>query len=772
MDKSAETETSATLRLQLLVNGVVQGVGFRPFVYRIATELMLAGSVQNGPRGVTIEIEGQPEATNSFQQRLKSELPPQARIDSIEVLSIAPIGGHLFQIIHSAHDGNAATLIPPDIATCDECLREMFDVNDRRYRYPFINCTNCGPRYTIVRSVPYDRPFTSMSSFTMCPDCQREYDNPSDRRFHAQPNACPLCGPRVTLCMADGSAVEGDPISQTVALLKAGKIAAIRGVGGFHLAVDGSIESAVVGLRRRKGRAEKPLALMAPDIATIEIYCTVTTQERDLLLSPQRPIVLLRRKGNSELAPSIAPGQHFLGFMLPYTPLHHLLLRDNFRALVMTSANLSEEPIAIGREEALHRLRDIADCFLFHDREILQRCDDSIVRIQADEPRIIRRSRGYVPLPVALKHPTSTPILAVGAELKNTVAISRGKEVFLSQHIGDLDNPSALGFFEECIAHLEQTLDVMPEAIAYDLHPEYLSTQWANRQKLPSISVQHHHAHLASVLAENRYLGKAIGIILDGTGFGTDGTIWGGELLYGDAAGFTRSAWLEPVPMPGGALAIKHPWRMAFGFLYQSYGDSLLELDLPLVNKHQSEIPLLTQMMRKRINSPLTSSCGRLFDAVAAMLGFDREVAYEAQAAIGLEMLCDQEAVRKSVGFSANAPITVAGGVIEIRSLITGVVEAVLNGQPREEIAADFHRNIIELWVQAAIRERQRIGCNTVALSGGVYQNSLILGTMVSRLSEEKFAILTHRQLPTNDGGIALGQIAVADAHFRRQRSK
>ncbi len=771
MDKSTETETSASLRLRLLVNGVVQGVGFRPFVYRIATELMLTGSVQNGPRGVTIEIEGQPQAINTFQHRLRAEQPPQARIDSIETSHIAPTGGRLFQIIHSAHDGSAATLIPPDIATCDDCLREVFDANDRRFRYPFINCTNCGPRYTIVRSVPYDRPFTSMASFTMCPACQREYDNPADRRFHAQPNACPVCGPQVTLCGVDGSPVQGDPIAKTVALLKEGKIVAIRGVGGFHLAVDATNESAVVRLRQRKGRAEKPLALMAPDLATVETYCAISDKERKLLLSPQRPIVLLGRKDAGDLAPSVAPDQRFLGFMLPYTPLHHLVLRGNFKALVMTSGNLSEEPIAIGNEEAMHRLREIADYFLIHDREILQRCDDSIARVQADEPRIIRRSRGYVPLPISLPQPTSLPILAVGGELKNTIALSRGREVFLSQHIGDLDNPSALGFFEESIAHLEQTLEVMPEVIAYDLHPEYLSTQWANRQKLPSISVQHHHAHLVSVLAENGYAGKAIGIILDGTGFGTDGTIWGGELLYGDAAEYTRSAWLEPVPMPGGALAIKHPWRMAVGYLYRAYGDSLLDLNLPLIERHRSELPLLIQMMQKKINSPLTSSCGRLFDAVAAILGFDRDVAYEAQAAIELEMLCDQEAVRKSNGFAAVTPITVAGGVIETRSLITHIIEAVMNGVPRERISADFHRSTIELWVQAAIRERQRTGFSTVALSGGVYQNNLILENMVSRLTEEKFAILPHRQVPTNDGGIALGQIAVADAYFSRQRS-
>ncbi len=771
MDRSAETETSASTRLRLLVNGVVQGVGFRPFVYRIATELALAGSVQNGPRGVTIEIEGRPGLINSFEHKLKTELPPQARIDSIESLFISPTGGRLFQIIHSAHDGNAATLIPPDIATCDDCVREMFDANDRRYHYPFINCTNCGPRYTIVRSVPYDRPFTTMASFTMCLACQREYDNPADRRFHAQPNACPVCGPQVTLREIAGALVQGDPIPQTVSLLREGKIVAIRGVGGFHLTVDATNESAVVRLRQRKGRAEKPLALMAPNIATIEDYCEISKRERELLLSPQRPIVLLHRRDSRDLAPSVAPDQRFLGFMLPYTPLHHLLLRGNFRTLVMTSGNLSEEPIAIGNEEAMHRLREIADYFLLHDREILQRCDDSIARVQADEPRIIRRSRGYVPLPISLPHPTSVPILAVGGELKNTVALSRSNEVFLSQHIGDLDNPSALGFFEECIAHLERTLEVMPEVIAYDLHPEYLSRQWANRQKLPSISVQHHHAHLASVLVENGFAEKAIGIILDGTGFGTDGTIWGGELLCGDASEFTRSAWLEPVPMPGGLLAIKHPWRMAIGYLYQSYGDSLLELNLPLVERHRSELPLLVQMMQKKINSPLTSSCGRLFDAVAALLGFDREVAYEAQAAIGLEMYCDQEAVRKSIGFPAVAPTTVAGGVIETRSLITGVVAAALNGQPREKIAADFHRTIIELWVQAAIRERKRTGSNTVALSGGVYQNNLIFEKMVGRLTEEKFAILTHRNVPTNDGGIALGQIAVADAYFRRQRS-
>ncbi|MBK7142918.1 MAG: carbamoyltransferase HypF [bacterium] len=770
MEHSTGTDSSPLARFRFLVNGVVQGVGFRPFVYRIATEEALTGTVQNGPNGVTIEVEGSAHAIARFRHRLQSELPPQSRIDSLESVSVGLTGESHFQIIHSAHDGAAATLIPPDIATCDDCLRELFDRSDRRFAYPFINCTNCGPRYTIVRSIPYDRPYTSMSTFTMCPSCQGEYDDPADRRFHAQPNGCAICGPRVRLCQADGTSVMGEPIPTAVDLLKTGLILAIRGVGGFHLAVDAGNETAVQRLRDRKGRAEKPLAMMAPDITTIENFCILSDHERALLLSPSRPIVLLKSREATGIANAVAPGQQYLGFMLPYTPLHHLLLRGNFTALVMTSGNLAEEPIAIGNQEALDRLKDIADYFLLHDREILQRCDDSIARIQGSQPRLIRRSRGYVPLPVTLAESTIKPILAVGAELKNTIALSRGNQIFLSQHIGDLDNPTALAFFEQSISHFEQIHEIVPEAIAYDLHPEYLSTQWAQKQALPSVSVQHHHAHLAAVLAEHKHVGKAIGIILDGTGYGTDGTIWGGELLFGDASGYVRSAWLAPVPMPGGGLAIKQPWRMALSHLYSSIGENIADLDLPVVAQHRQEIPLLTQMIQKKINSPLTSSCGRLFDAVAALLGYNREIAYEAQAAIGLEMLCDHSAVRASKGYSSALEQIPASGALTTAPLILSIVEDLRRGIARSHIAADFHRSVVEVWVKAAREARTRYNCNTVALSGGVFQNDLLFELMVDRLSAEQFTVLTHLQVPTNDGGIALGQITVANAHFRRER--
>jgi hydrogenase maturation protein HypF len=771
MDRGAGLAKTTRVRVRYHVNGVVQGVGFRPFVYRIATEEGLGGTVKNGPSGVIIEVEGTEPAIASFALRLKKDLPSQARIASLESNSMVPTGEIRFQIIQSDHDGSAATLIPPDLATCDDCTRELFDSKDRRYRYPFINCTNCGPRYTIVRSIPYDRPQTSMSRFTMCPACQKEYDDPSDRRFHAQPNGCSICGPRVTLLDSEGATVDGEPVEMTIVLLRQGKILAIRGVGGFHLAVDASNDAAVRLLRQRKGRAEKPLALMAPDIEMIERYCNVSDEEKKLLQQTSRPIVLLSRKETTGLAESVAPNQQYLGFMLPYTPLQHLLLRGNFDALVTTSGNFAEEPIAIGNQEALERLSSMADYFLLHDREILQRCDDSIVRLQAGSARITRRSRGYVPLPIMLSSPTSIPILAVGGEMKNTIALSRRNEVFLSQHIGDLDNPSAMDFFKETITHLEQTLEIIPEGIAFDLHPEYLSTQWAQKQPIAGVSVQHHHAHLASVLAENRHIGKAIGIILDGTGYGTDGTIWGGELLVGDASSYDRFAWLEPTPMPGGSLAIQQPWRMAIAHLCTTAGNDLMNLDLPIIKQHASEIPLLSQMMQKKINSPLTSSCGRLFDAVSALIHFERDIAYEAQAAIELEMLCSTNDVRNAKGYLGGLSSSQLRGPISLSFFFSSIVDDLKSGKSKSAIAAEFHRTIVELWLKAAMAAREQSGLTTVALSGGVYQNSILFELMIDRLTEEQFTVLTHHQVPTNDGGLALGQIAVADTHFRLGRS-
>jgi hydrogenase maturation protein HypF len=760
----------ATFRRERIhVNGIVQGVGFRPFVYRLAHECKLGGYVNNASDGVLIEVEGAPEALEEFHTRFRREAPPLSRIVDFKIEEIPACGDTLFSITASRHDALPATLIAPDVAICDDCRRELFERQDRRYRYSFINCTNCGPRYTIVHGIPYDRANTSMRVFPMCSACEREYHDPANRRFHAQPNACPACGPQLTLLNQQGQKIENeDPLEAAVSLLRAGKILAVRGLGGFHLAVEAHNETAIQELRRRKGRVEKPFAMMAPDIASIEKFCLVSTEERELLLQHTRPIVLLRARPDHKLAASVAPNNQYFGFMLPYTPLHELLLHDNFDALVMTSGNFSEEPIAIGNEEAIERLASLADYFLLHNREILQRCDDSIVRVAAGESRMIRRSRGYVPAPVFLASPLRKRILACGGELKNTVALARDKTIFLSQHIGDLDNPAALAFFENSIAHLQRILEITPELIAHDLHPEYLSTKWALQQKhVALVGVQHHHAHLVSVMAENDVDEKTIGIILDGTGYGADGTIWGGEVLIGEAHDFERFAWLQPVALPGGAAAIHQPWRMAISYLYAAYGNKLFELDLPFMRRHRkNDVEIILQMIERRLNSPLTSSCGRLFDAISALLDVRQEVNYEAQAAIELEMIADENHPEV---YSEALTKQQLEGPISIMPLIKSIVEDVQAKVPRARLAARFHRTLIELFVQAARQAKKITGINRIGLSGGVYQNAFFFSNMLRRLQEEGFEVLAHRQVPANDGGLALGQVVIADAIAKSQ---
>jgi hydrogenase maturation protein HypF len=761
MDPSASHEQ--LLRRRVRVEGIVQGVGFRPFVYRLATDLGLAGFVLNDADGVLVEVEGTPTGIDSFVRRLEREAPPLSKITRVDSAVIQYLNESAFMIRPSRSDEEPLTLIPPDVAVCDDCLRELFDPRDRRYRYPFINCTNCGPRFTIVEGIPYDRPNTSMKRFTLCPECSREYHDPADRRFHAQPNACPVCGPRLTLKSGAETIPSDDPIADCVELLRSGRIVAIRGVGGFHLAVDADNEGAVAELRRRKGRAEKPLALMTADVDTVRRRCILSEYEESLLRHYRRPIVLLKRKPDNDIAEAVAPGNKYLGFMLAYSPLHHLLLRDNFDALVMTSANYSEEPIAIVNDEALQRLRELADYFLLHDREILQRCDDSIMRYVSGAVRPIRRARGYVPEPVFISEPVKRPILACGGELKNTVALARGKTVFLSQHIGDLDNPSALEFFEHCIALHKSILGIEPDLIACDMHPEYLSAKWAKRQNLPVVEVQHHHAHLVSVMAENGVQEKTIGVILDGTGYGIDGTIWGGELLIGDAGDFSRYAWLDPVPMPGGASAISEPWRMGISYLRHTFGREFKLLDLPLIREMEPpKLDIIARMMEREINSPLTSSCGRLFDGVAAILGMRSKVSYEAQAAIELEMLATDAALSAiSIGAPSGA------GPLDIRPIIRHIADGVLTGRAKSELAAEFHVMLAELFVDAAVSARKETGVKIVGLSGGVYQNELFFARMLKRLESEGFRVLTHTQVPANDGGIALGQAVIADAKFR-----
>ncbi len=749
---------------RLEINGIVQGVGFRPFIHQLARRHDLAGEVANTATGVSLTIEGPPERIQAFIDELPDRTPPLAHIVEVSQTPVEMRGFETFSIVHSRKTAARATLISPDVMVCEDCLAEMRDPANRRHRYPFINCTNCGPRYTIIEDIPYDRPKTTMRSFSMCPACRAEYDDPADRRFHAQPNACPVCGPRVTLCEAGGSVVEtDDPIVEAARRLKAGRIVAIKGLGGFHLAVDAVNEAAVKRLRRRKHREEKPLALMCWNLIQIRAIAEVGPDEEKLLTSIHRPIVLLKKKAAIPIAPSTAPGNRCLGIMLPYTPLHHLLLDEGFTALVMTSANLSEEPIVKDNREAFERLDGIADDFLIHDRDIYLRGDDSIVRHSAGQMRPLRRSRGYVPVPVFLKDELP-PLLACGAQLKNTICLTRGRQAFVSQHIGDLENRATDDFFRLTIDHLKRILDISPQAVACDLHPDYPSTRYAREiDDLPVIEVQHHHAHIAACMAENKADGPVIGLALDGTGLGTDGTIWGGEVLIADYESFTRAAYLEPVAMPGAGVAVREPWRMAVSHLQAAYGEDTPEDNLPLAlladNQHRS---IARQMMKKGINCPLTSSLGRLFDAVAALVGLRGRVSFEGQAAMELEAIMDEtESGIYEFSWEENADKAL---VIPGTPLIRAVVGDCLKGAVPGTISARFHNTLVILFNELCKELRQRTGIDRVALSGGVFQNDRLLTGLSSALEKSGFDVLTHGLVPTNDGGLSLGQAVVAGA--------
>lgn len=745
------------MRRRIHVSGIVQGVGFRPFVYRLARQFHLTGFVLNDQQGVLIEIQGDATQTQCFIEALKPQAPPLARVLSIVKQDIPTQPESDFSIHFSQRFGARQTLISPDIAVCDHCLAEMQDANDRRYRYPFINCTHCGPRFTIVHSLPYDRPNTSMAAFQMCPACQEEYDDPLNRRFHAQPVACPVCGPGLSLVDCQGQAIATENAMAMVwELLAEGKVIAIRGLGGFHLCVDPFHPAGLDALRRRKGRAEKPFALMAARLEVVKKYTLVDAEEEALLCSCARPIVLLQERGGHGFPQGVAPQQRYLGFMLPYTPLHHLLLSGPFEMLVMTSGNHSEEPIAVSNSEALERLRDLADAFLLHDREILQLCDDSIVRVMTGKSRLMRRARGYVPMPVLLKKRLPRAVLACGGELKNTIALGREDQVFISQHIGDLDNPRALELFHHHIGHWQTILEIEPEVIACDRHPDYFSSQWARSQKQkPLIEVQHHHAHLVAAMAENQVQAPCIGIILDGTGYGMDGTIWGGEVLSGDALGFQRHAWLMPVAMPGGNQAVRQPWRMALAYLHAARVDWQ---EVPgLQDRPAGEMEIVLKMIERRIHAPMTSSCGRLFDAVAALLGLCEEIHYEAQAAILLEMA----ATGQAAGPYPLEPAS-ALGPLDANGLTRTIIDDLRAHTPIEMIAARFHGTLVELFVHSARAVRERNGLDRIVLSGGVYQNVLFFERMHQRLQEEHFQVITHTQVPCNDGGLALGQAVIA----------
>ncbi|MGB8261150.1 MAG: carbamoyltransferase HypF [Terracidiphilus sp.] len=765
----------AVRRCRVLVRGVVQGVGFRPFIYRLAQEERLAGFIGNDTDGVTIEIEGTETGTAEFLRKLRVELPPLARIDAVAVSEIAALGEPGFRIVASEVLGRVATGIPADAATCADCLRELLDPADRRYRYPFLNCTNCGPRFTITRRIPYDRPQTSMGKFPMCPACQREYDDPLNRRFHAQPNACWQCGPRVWLCGADGvEGVQADAaVRATIEGLLAGQVLAIKGIGGFHLSVDATSAGAVERLRQRKRRYGKPLAVMVRDLEAARRLCLLTAAEEELLMTPARPIVLARRREGCAVAASVAPGIPWLGVYLPYAPLQHLLFADpRIEALVMTSANLSEEPIAIDNDEARARLCEIADAFLMHDREILQRCDDSVASVVDGAPQLVRRARGFVPLGVELPM-DAPPLLAVGGHLKNVFALARGRHVYQSQHLGDLENLTGLEFFKESLDHLMRTFEIEPKAVAHDLHPGYLSTQWAREwaaeRGLESIGVQHHHAHIAGCMAEHGIEGLAIGLALDGTGYGTDGTIWGGEVLVCGPEGMTRFARLTPIPLPGGDAAVREPWRVAFSALRSAGLDH--ESSAALSGASAQEARIVERMIERGLNAPMTSSLGRLFDAVAAVVLGRRTVDYEAQAAIELEgAAVDEEDCCAPVEWAAELASS-EDGLLEIgmKAMWRALLDEMRRGAPTQRLAARFHAAVAQAFVRAAVVARESTGIAQVALSGGCLHNRRLARQLRAGLEAEGFAVYQHSRVSPGDGGLSYGQAAVAARMLSRR---
>ena len=753
---------------RVAVRGVVQGVGFRPFVYRLAHHHNLKGWVRNTSGSVDIEVEGDEESLDNFLIDLKTKAPPMARIESVETAFYPPDGYAEFQILKSLSQEGKRQLVSPDIATCEDCKQEIFHPSDRRFHYPFTNCTNCGPRFTIIKDIPYDRPKTTMHQFKMCPECQREYDDPLDRRFHAQPNACPKCGPRLELVNNSGNTVESDDVIKAAGeLLKAGKILALKGLGGFQLACDATNEEAVNLLRSRKRRPSKPLAVMVATLAEAEKHCLVSPEEGRLLQSSESPIVLLRWKHTlSNISPAVAPGLKYLGVMLPYTPLHHLLLREVRLPLVMTSGNLSEEPIAKDNDEALVRLSGTADYFLWHNRGISSRYDDSVYMVEG-EPQALRRARGYAPYPIFLPFP-SKQVLACGAELKNTFCLTKDEHAFLSQHIGDMENEETLEHFENTIELYKNLFRLEPEIIAYDMHPEYLSTKYALQTGaetgLSLVPVQHHHAHIVSCLVENKVEGPVIGVAFDGTGYGTDGTIWGGEFLVADWRSCQRAGHLEYVPMPGGEVAIKKPYRMALSYLYTLLGEDFALEGLPFSKLDPNELDIIKQQLKRGINCPLTSSAGRLFDAVSALVGVREEIDYDAQAAIELEMIAPDE-VR---GLKPNCyPFSIVehqgSRVVKLGELFSAVVQDVKNQTPVPIISLRFHNTAARIVVEMCKMIARENGITQVALSGGVFQNRLLLSLTTAALQRENFRVLTHHLVPCNDGGVALGQAVIAN---------
>ena len=747
-------------RAEIGITGIVQGIGFRPFIYNLAQKHLIRGWVLNNEKGVLIDAESEDGNLDRFIQDIPKLAPPLARIESFDVTYLEPFGYTTFEIRKSEEAQEKFVLISPDVATCDQCLSELFSPKNFRYRYPFINCTLCGPRFTIIQDIPYDRHKTTMDPFIMCPVCQKEYEDPLDRRFHAQPNACPACGPSLRLEDREGKEVPGDPIVKTLDLLSEGRIAAIKGLGGFHLACDARNRDAVSSLRSRKLREDKPFAVMCQNIEEVREHCEVNEEEEKLLLSVERPIVILNRRENSPVAHAVAPYQDTLGVMLPYSPLHHLLLNGRLKTLVMTSGNVSDEPISYKNEEAFRHLSNIADYFLFHNREIHMRCDDSVTRIFDGKPYILRRSRGYVPFPIKLSFPFDM-ILACGGELKNTFCLTRGQYAFMSHHIGDLENLETLTSFEEGIEHFKKLFYIEPKAVAYDLHPDYLSTQYAlSIPGIPKMGVQHHHAHIVSAMAENEIEGDVIGAALDGTGFGLDGTVWGGEFIKANLREFDRLAHLRKVPMPGGSMAIKEPWRMAMVYLLEAFGEEATKLKIDLMKRiDRGKWDILKKAINKKVNTPLTSSMGRLFDAVSSLLSIRDEVHYEGQAAIEMEMIADH-GVREEYSFrNHNDEVPM---VIDPVEMIRGIIRDLMDGLSASKISGKFHRTISRMIIDTCETIRSKEKLNRVVLSGGVFQNIFLLSLVTEDLKRSGFDVYTHHLVPPNDGGISLGQAVVA----------
>ncbi len=757
-----------TARKKLRVSGVVQGVGFRPFVYRLAIKHHLSGHVLNTSSNVELEIEGPPAALDAFLQDLVSETPVLACLREVVAEDAIPLGEKIFSILESLDCGQTAAVIPADVALCPDCAAEINTPQDRRYLYPFTNCTNCGPRFTIIKNLPYDRAQTTMAGFTMCEDCREEYQNPLDRRFHAEPIACPGCGPNLWL-EYEGQRWEDNALTKAGELLWAGNILAVKGLGGFHLACDARQDAAVELLRRRKGRQDKPFAVMVRDLGVAEEICELTEADKNLLASPSNPIVLVRRRTASGLANGLAPGNTYLGLMLPYTPLHLLLLQHSPSVLVMTSGNRSEEPLAFANGEARRTLGDLADAFLLHNRDIQVPCDDSVVRpVPGNGPIRLRRARGYVPEAIALPLTCPEDILGVGAQDKNTFCLAWDRSALLSQHIGDLDAIETLDYYRLAIEHFKELSQRTPKVVAHDLHPAYMSTHYARElADVRLIGVQHHHAHIAACLAENGRLERCLGLAFDGTGYGPDGSIWGGEILVADLPGYRRVGHLAPILLPGGEAAVRHPGKMALSYLYAAYGEAAeFKADQLGLSFSGLEGQILRRQLTTGWNSPSTTSAGRLFDAVAAALNICRKRTYEGQPALELEMA----ATEQEVGFYPLELLHHKGHlVIDSISLFRLAVDDYVQGTPPKLVAARFHESMVRTCEAACVHLREKLGLNLVALSGGVWQNGRLLARLIDRLTQAGFEILYHQQAPPNDGGISLGQVAVAAAVLGRE---